>query len=72
MTEEERRDAFIQAVNEAAKKYGFMIEPGIQTEQLGQAVLAKPIATIAPIPGWQPPSDEPAIEHANGKVKEKA
>jgi ribosomal protein L7Ae-like RNA K-turn-binding protein len=72
MTEEERRQAFIKALEEAAKRYGVTVANVVQTEQLGSVVQARAVMVITPDPNWQPPAEEPLAEHVNNKVKEKA
>lgn len=52
MTEQERREAFVKAMQEAEQRFGYTITVTTQVEKLGEAVLVKPVMTIVPVQGW--------------------
>lgn len=52
----DREKAFMQALASLCQAYGLKLEVSISTEYLGNAVLNKPILSVVPIPGWQPPT----------------
>lgn len=57
MTEQERREGFIKAMQEAEQRFGFTIVTTTQVEKLGEAVLTKPIMVIVTIQGWTSQSE---------------
>ena len=56
MSEAERYQAYIAAINEASHLYGFQVNAQVQPEMLGQVVQVRAVMAIAPIPNWQPPA----------------
>lgn len=54
MTPEERQQAFTAEYNALVQKYGIVLEAQLQAEQLGTAVLTKPVMVVALVNGWQP------------------
>lgn len=58
MTPQERYEQFVQAMAEAEKQYGIAVMPVVETEQLGDAVLARPKIKFVQVAGWA----EPVVE----------
>ena len=59
MNEQERFQGYEAALEELKQRFGFVIQATLQTEQLGAAVLTKPVLQLVPIPDWQPLSVPP-------------
>jgi hypothetical protein len=59
MSEAERQQAFLQGLAVLCKVHGMNITATISTEYLGDAVLSKPVLSVVPIAGWQPPVIKP-------------
>jgi hypothetical protein len=61
MTEQERQQAFIQALQEAEQRYGFKVVSTLYVEGIGAVMpldsgYIKPGAvSVVPIPNWQVP-----------------
>lgn len=60
MTEQEREQAFYNAMREAERKFGCTAIAITQAEKLGEAVLVKTGIQIVPIAGWTPPPEPEA------------
>lgn len=60
MSVEERQKLFVEEYNALVQKYGLVFEPGINAEQLGTAILSKPVLNLALVNNWQPsvPKDD--------------
>lgn len=54
MTPEERQQAFAAAYNSLVQQYGVVLEAQLQAEQLGTAILTKPVIVVSLVNGWQP------------------
>lgn len=54
MTPEQRQTEFTKAYNELVQRFGIVLEPQLQVEQLGTAVLTKPVMGLAFVNNWQP------------------
>jgi hypothetical protein len=54
MTSEERQQAFAAAYNALVQQYGVVLEAQLQAEQLGTAILTKPVIVVALVNGWLP------------------
>lgn len=59
-TEEQREQAFLEAMREAERKFGCTAIAITYTEKLGEAVLVKTGIQIRAIAGWKPPEPESA------------
>jgi hypothetical protein len=55
MTIEQRLQAFQQALEQLQVKHGVTLKADLQAEQLGQALLTRPVLQAVPIDGWHPP-----------------
>jgi hypothetical protein len=61
MTEQQRQQAFVQALQEAEQKYGFTVISTIQVDglgpvmTLGQSHIKPGPISIVPVEGWQAP-----------------
>lgn len=56
MTEEQRKQAFLEGYNELVKELGFQLVSQVYYEQMGTALLTRPQLSVVPIEGWQPVS----------------
>ena len=54
MSEEERTQKFLEEFQELQNKYGIMLKPDIQTEQLGAVWQIRPILRAEFDPKWKP------------------
>ena len=80
MSPEERQQAFTQAYNALVQQYGIVLEAQLQAEQLGNAILTKPVMVVSLVNGWQPafpkenvgnPENEIAVSASSNGHKEK-
>jgi hypothetical protein len=65
MTLDERKQAFLDSLNELSQRYGFQVGAQIQTRQLGPVVQCEPVAIVVAIDDWKEPE---GTEHSNGKL----
>lgn len=52
MSEEERRAAFMMALQAISQQYGVEVRVSLQTEQLGPVVQVRPVLNLVVIEGW--------------------
>ncbi len=62
MTEQDRQQGFVRAVQEAERRFGMTIVAAIQPEMLGNVLQARATLTVAPIASWAPPQPEKPSE----------
>jgi LysM repeat protein len=63
MTEQERQQTFVEALNQLSQQYGFTLNAVIQAEQLNNNVVqARAIVVVEPVADWKPVSQVPATE----------
>ena len=70
MSESERYQAFIAALNEASQFYGFQVGAQVQPEALGPVIQVRAVVTILAVPNWQPADSNP-VSQAGEAVKPK-
>jgi bifunctional N-acetylglucosamine-1-phosphate-uridyltransferase/glucosamine-1-phosphate-acetyltransferase GlmU-like protein len=58
LTEQERLDAFQQAVREAGERYGVEAFAATQPEQLGAVVQVRPVLVMRVREDWAPKDEE--------------
>lgn len=56
MNETERYQAYMTALNEATRLYGFQVSAQVQPETLGPVLQVRPIISIVTVQNWQPPA----------------
>lgn len=61
MTEQQRVDAFQQAVREAGERYGVNAYAVAQAEQLGRVAQVRAVLVFEARPDWTPPADNEGI-----------
>jgi hypothetical protein len=60
MTEQQRQQAFIDALNQLSQQYGFTLNAVIQAEQLNNNVVqARAVVIVEAVPNWQPEPNQP-------------
>lgn len=57
MTEQERQQAYIEAIKALSVQFGYEIQAQIVVDNLGGGILHKPQLALVPVPNWQPPTD---------------
>ena len=55
MSEAERYQAYLAALNAASSRYGFQVSTQVQPEALGPVVQVRAVLAITAVPNWQPP-----------------
>jgi hypothetical protein len=70
MSESERYQAYLAALNEASQVYGFQVSAQVQSEALGPVVQVRAVVTILAMPNWQPSASSP-VSQAVEAVKPK-
>jgi hypothetical protein len=54
MTEQQRQQAFIAALERLIEQYGFTVKAQLQQEQLGSVLQIRGVVAVEPVPNWQP------------------
>lgn len=68
MNEQERQQAYIEAVKALSVQYGYELQAQILTDNLGGGILHKPQLALVPIANWQPPANEAILAEVSDLV----
>lgn len=62
--QDERREAFVQAINEAQERYGYRLVAAAVPRVYGTAVMVEAQLAIEAIPGWHQHGEAEGNDHA--------
>jgi len=70
MSVEQRLQAFQHGLAQLQQQYGISLKADIQAEQLGDAILTRPVLQAIPAPDWQPDIAQTAIQNGVAEVEQ--
>jgi len=70
MNEHERLKGFQQGLAQLQQQYGITLKADIQAEQLGDAILTRPVLQAIPAPDWQPDIAQTAMQNGVAEVEQ--